>query len=1107
MSKIFPLNFDGRANLDRIGMEMKSSLIDYVFSWSIQDVLNNDLYKTQVKQIPQTFSSTSEYLESFTTPLIEETRSDLSSNLATLSESLCYEIVDIEPTNVFELPHDLFYILQLNYGKEKKKSNKDNEDEDEDEDDDLVVGDLIAITNVRPKCINDLDRPRRPYLIAFVQHRWLRDESSCLVLSISSSKPILIEENMGKNRKRETLFAVKLMNMTTNIRIWNALHSDPETGNMNLIKQVLHPPFSEAENCTLCCADEKCSDAYSAMKASLSNSDLNESQKAAVWSCFETRECNHHNTVKLVWGPPGTGKTKTVGFLLHSLLKIRCRTCTCAPTNTAVLEVTKRLVKGVAESSKYNGYGLGDVVLFGNKKRMKIKDHKELYHVFLDHRVKILYQCYVGQSGWNNNLLSMISLLEDPDEQYLLYLKAKQSVKNEEAEKNHKSKSKSRSKQKEKRSSKKEKEGNGHSGNKEEDNEDKEAPLTIEDFVRERFNCFAERLYFCVENLYKHLPTSLISLEEVEKMFEAYRSLKSFQNLVQNVSGDVLKNINKSTMDEDYNFVKFNLARTKNLQTLQSLPENFPPLYSTEDFSMDIMMMIRKFCLQNACMVFCTVSSSAKLDSTEMLVIDEAAQLKECESAIPLQLHGLRHAILIGDERQLPAMVRSEISEEANFGRSLFERLTILDHKKYLLNVQHRMHPSISLFPNREFYNNQILDGHNVKHGAYSRRFLPGEMYGTYSFINVPHGKEEFDYKHSRMNMVEVAVVSDIIGSIYKESSRTKKKVRVGVISPYKAQVHVMSEKIGKKYSSDAQSDFSLSIRSVDGFQGGEEDIIIISTVRCNVNGSVGFLSNRQRSNVALTRARYCLWIVGSGTTLVKSGSVWKKLVIDAKERNCFHNAEEDKNLTNAIIATLLELNQHDVIANADSLLFRNAKWKVCFTNSFWTSMRRARNDELFEKVLSLLEKLSSGWRQPQGEKNHVVHGESSSLFVEHYMVNKNCFLIWAVDFIRERSHDIQVLKVWDVLPLLDLPKLSKKLDTFYKDYTVDKLTRCKHISNEGNLVVPMRWPVEPSSYKANSVQYLSNSLDALSLRDDTSRTNRIESTETNVSMYDLESE
>ena len=88
-----------------------------------------------------------------------------------------------------------------------------------------------------------------------------------------------------------------------------------------------------------------------------------------------------------------------------------------------------------------------------------------------------------------------------------------------------------------------------------------------------------------------------------------------------------------------------------------------------------------------------------------------------------------------------------------------------------------------------------------------------------------------------------------------KECMTTRKKVRVGVISPYKAQVHAIAQKIGK-YTADVQSELCLSVRTVDGFQGGEEDVIIISTVRCNGIGSISFLASRQRANVALTRAR-----------------------------------------------------------------------------------------------------------------------------------------------------------------------------------------------------------------------------------------------------------
>jgi len=79
-------------------------------------------------------------------------------------------------------------------------------------------------------------------------------------------------------------------------------------------------------------------------------------------------------------------------------------------------------------------------------------------------------------------------------------------------------------------------------------------------------------------------------------------------------------------------------------------------------------------------------------------------------------------------------------------------------------------------------------------------------------------------------------------------------KLSVGVVSPYTAQVFAIQDKLGKAY--EISNDFSVKVKSIDGFQGGEEDIIIISTVRSNRSGSVGFLSNHQRTNVALTRAK-----------------------------------------------------------------------------------------------------------------------------------------------------------------------------------------------------------------------------------------------------------
>ncbi|CAL9224673.1 unnamed protein product [Arabidopsis halleri] len=146
----------------------------------------------------------------------------------------------------------------------------------------------------------------------------------------------------------------------------------------------------------------------------------------------------------------------------------------------------------------------------------------------------------------------------------------------------------------------------------------------------------------------------------------------------------------------------------------------------------------------------------------------------------------------------------------------------------------------------------------------------------------------------------------------------------VGVVSPYKGQVRAIQERTKDKYSSLSGELFTLNVRSVDGFQGGEEDVIIISTVRSNGHGKVGFLNNRQRANVALTRARHCLWVIGNETTLALSGSIWAKLISESRTRGCFYDAADEKNLRDAMNDALLE----DVSSSFGSLSIRNGYGK-----------------------------------------------------------------------------------------------------------------------------------------------------------------------------------
>ncbi|KAJ0468730.1 putative P-loop containing nucleoside triphosphate hydrolase, DNA2/NAM7 helicase, helicase [Helianthus annuus] len=1062
-------------------------LVSEVFSWSLSDVLDRNLYNGKVSEIPKTFSSVSEYTDSFIYPIFEETHADLLSNILGVNRCPTFEIYGIHPAKGFNIPKSLVYTILLRNGRLGSYE--------------PVVGDLIALTDVRPKCVDDLKRPNMSYLVAIV-HRMKVKSNTLYELHVLSSKPISLDGS-GNDVKN---FVVCLTNLTTNIRISQALHA--EVGEKKrMFETLLRVDYSVEESCVECCLDKTRDLFLYKIKEALKRFQLDSSQEAAILSCVASRACGHKNTIKLIWGPPGTGKTKTISSLLFMLLKMKCRTLTCAPTNIAVLGVTKRVMQLVRDSLVYDTYGLGDIVLYGSKERMKIDECEDLSDIFLNLRVEILSDCLAPLSGWKGCSEWMIRFLEDPEEQYQLYLKEKLIVDESENDdddddddekdncsiEDDDNEGKLRTEKEESSDShmkkalktknwktvivstlKDEKKGRNNKATNEDENEQsskkdsdekycKHDLLTFEEFVTNGFKFLGNRLIFCIEGLYTHMPTSFISVEVAKQMVELVSSLKSISKSIKQTVAM------KIGLKEAF---RFPCSKLRYLQETLQFPE-FKENYE-----------IKRFCMANACLIFCTASSSINLHSEkskplDFLVIDEAGQLKECESVIPLQLNGLRHVILVGDERQLPAMVQSKICEEAEFGRSLFERLVLLGHKKHLLNVQYRMHPSISRFPNREFYNKSILDGVNVKSNTYEKRFLDGNMYGSYSFINVTSAKEEFDQSHSMRNVMEVALVGEIVASLFKQAVARKQKVSVGCISPYKAQVNALQEKIGTKYSG-CENCFTLNVRSVDGFQGSEEDVIIISTVRCNGKGSVGFLSNHQRTNVALTRARHCLWILGNESTLVNSGTIWKHLVVDAKNRGCFYNASEDKNLVQAARNALAELGQLDSLFSTDSLLFKEAKWQVKFSDTFLKTVARLTDHEICNKVVSLLVKLSGGWREPEKAGNCRLNTEGSCTLIEEYKVTQDLCLIWAVDIVAQDSVCIQVLKVWDVSSANKFEELSKMLkEKVYGNYTVNMINRCKERRTEGNLMLPITWPMNSDTDQSWS---LASRLAALSL-------------------------
>lgn len=272
----------------------------------------------------------------------------------------------------------------------------------------------------------------------------------------------------------------------------------------------------------------------------------------------------------------------------------------------------------------------------------------------------------------------------------------------------------------------------------------------------------------------------------------------------------------------------------------------------------------------------------------DTVIIDEACQCTELSSIIPLRYGGKR-CIMVGDPNQLPPTVLSGAASNYKYNQSLFVRME-KNCSPHLLNVQYRMHPAISRFPSLEFYDGKLKDGPemDVLNKRPWHETLP---LSPYRFFDIVTGKQEQNRKTmSFVNSEECRVAIQLIEFLL---AKYDKKVdftgKIGVISPYREQMMKMKREFKSYFGNTIMR--SVDFNTIDGFQGQEKEIIIISCVRADDSKSgVGFLRDFRRMNVALTRAKTSMWILGNHASLFNN-RLWRNLITDAKERGCLELA------------------------------------------------------------------------------------------------------------------------------------------------------------------------------------------------------------------------
>ncbi|KAJ7095873.1 SEN1 N terminal-domain-containing protein [Mycena belliarum] len=295
---------------------------------------------------------------------------------------------------------------------------------------------------------------------------------------------------------------------------------------------------------------------------------------------------------------------------------------------------------------------------------------------------------------------------------------------------------------------------------------------------------------------------------------------------------------------------------------------------------------IRLQVLQSAHVICATLSGSGSdiLQDLEieMVIIDEASQATELSALIPLKYQP-RHSILVGDPQQLPPTVLSQEASRFRYNESLFVRLQKSSpNSMHLLSIQYRMHPAISRLPSAMFYQARLKDGPDMA-AKTAKPWHEDPKFGVYRFLDIKSAEEKSG--RSIKNTAECRIAVALFARLRKAFAGTDFDGQVGVISMYRAQIVELRRQFAKEFGSDVLQ--TVDFNTVDGFQGQEKAIIILSCVRSGPGlESIGFLSDVRRMNVALTRAKSSLFILGNAATLSRSNHVWSSIISDARSHS-----------------------------------------------------------------------------------------------------------------------------------------------------------------------------------------------------------------------------
>ncbi|MQL85608.1 hypothetical protein Taro_018140 [Colocasia esculenta] len=813
----------------------------------------------RLKEVPLSFVSSDHYIEIFRPLVLEEFKAQLHSSFLEASSSDDMPCGKVSILSVERI--DDFYVVRARpEDSESARACSEN--------------DLVLLT--KEPLENSV---QRLHVVGKVERREKADKSRSLILVIrfylhnGSSRlnkvyRLLIE--------RSKWYVSRIMSMTPQLREFQALSSLNDIPMLPVILRPTDcsPSFNGLENVEL--------DRLSPAMQKTLRSNFNSSQLQAIGVAIGTQGSKRSFELSLIQGPPGTGKTRTIVAIVSAFLALSLsnRHGIAKELNknsrqdSSMCSIRTRISQSAAIARAWQDAAYA---------KQMIRDEEEVCSRTIQKSARGRVLICAQSNAAVDELVSRIKegLYGDDGKMYKPYLVRVGNVKAV------------------------------HPNS---------LPFFIDTLVEERL---AEDKSHCdtkndVSADSSTLQTRLEKLVESIRLYESKRAkLRDDDRHQTDFPEDGSSKMDCGDMSDTAIESKLNIlygqkkAMCVELAVAQARDKKF-----TEENKF-IRQKIRKSVLREAEIVVTTLSGcggdiyGACFDSAshcklgnfseqslfDAVIIDEAAQALEPATLIPLQLlksNGTK-CVMVGDPKQLPATVLSSVASKFLYECSMFERMQRAGYPVVMLTEQYRMHPEICRFPSTHFYEDKLLNG--LQMASKLAPFHESAYLGPYMFFDVIDGRESHGKKSGSLSLYnesEADAAIEIIKIFIKRYSSEFASGRIGVITPYKGQLSLLRSRFSNAIGPSITSD--IEFNTVDGFQGREVDILLLSTVRASVSdakeqgnnsSSIGFVADVRRMNVALTRARFSLWIVGNARTL-QTNLHWHALVKSSKERNLF---------------------------------------------------------------------------------------------------------------------------------------------------------------------------------------------------------------------------